>query len=121
MSKVEYTTMLHIVKEREDYSKGDVKKYKGLIAKSKEQKQMLKRCVELSVYMDDWKVYEALSSWMIPKFPFNAKFLIDAGVPKGKKLTEYVELVKDQWIHSDFKDSQSDLNEYAEGLVKNSQ
>lgn len=118
ISKMEYTTILYIVQERDNYRRGDAKYYQDIIIDSSEKKQYLQRCQQLAAYMDDKDVYNALQTWEMPVLPFSAKVFIEAGVPKGKKLAQGVEIVKQKWKDSGFQSTREELEEYAKELVK---
>lgn len=89
--------------QRDGYKEGEDKYYKNLIIDHPDKKQCLIRCIQLAAYMTDKSTFDALSSWEIPRMPFSAKFLIDLGVPKGKKMSQIINRVKELWKEGGFK------------------
>ena len=85
---------------------------------SSDSKQCHSRCIQLAAYMADRKVIDELTAWELPKLPFSAKFLLDLGVPKGRKIAMYVGKIRERWKETNFTASQEDLQSYAEELVK---
>ena len=44
-----------------------------------------------------------------PKFPYNGKFVMDRGVPNGKKIGESLKLLENTWVKNDFKLADKDI------------
>ncbi len=45
-----------------------------------------------------------------PKFPYNGKFVMDRGVPNGKKIGESLKLLENAWVKNDFKLADKDIS-----------
>jgi len=122
MSKLEYTTMLYVIENRSSYRKGNSEYYKHLIVdSSSERTQCHKRCIQLAAYMNDRTVYDSLRTWDIPTLPFSAKVFIELGIPKGKKLSLGVGIVKQKWKDSNFTATSEELADYARQVVQSGQ
>lgn len=68
--------------------------------------------------MNDRLVYDALTLWEIPKFPFSAKVFTEGGVPKGKKIARGLEMVKQKWKESGYLATKGELEEHAKSIIE---
>jgi len=112
--------MLFIHNNREQYATYDTKQFQDLIIDSQDQKVTHYHCVELAKYLNLRDTLTELREWAVPRFPFSARVLVEAGLPKGPILSRIVEAVKQEWKASSFTLTESELNKIAQELVNDS-
>lgn len=98
--------------------RGDPKFYQDMVTESSGGKAVLNNCIQLAAYMGDHINYNTLSNWEIPKMPFSAKALMEAGVPKGKLLSKYLDVIRREWKDSNFRATNEHLTEYANRMIR---
>lgn len=96
----------------------DPKFYQDMVTDSSDRKGMLEKCKQLAAYMDDSLTYKTLVAWDIPRMPFNAKVLLEAGVPRGKLVNKYLEVIRREWKDSNFKATSEELTRYAMKMIE---
>lgn len=118
LSRLEYQRLLFIVSEKSRYVRADPKYYQDLVTDHSGGKPLLNNAIQLAAYMADRINYTALSAWEIPKMPFSAKTLIEAGVPKGKLLSKYLDIIRQEWKRTNFKADNEQLVTYAHQMIE---
>ncbi|GBP24287.1 CCA tRNA nucleotidyltransferase 1, mitochondrial [Eumeta japonica] len=110
-----------IVEYRNEYdSSRPMLPYEKLVLNSKvKQKDAVEYVTELLKYKGDEKLLNDFTNWVIPKFPITGRTLKENGVPPGSLYGQVINILKDIWIESEYKETEESLIKHIPDIVQN--
>ena len=70
---------------------------------------MFKFIRKKKITSEDLRFFQTIEKILIPKFPFDGKFLIKKGIQEGKKIGKILNEAEQSWIKNDFNLSSEDF------------
>ncbi len=76
------------------------------------------KIIELLKYTGHHEVIDSFKQWNLPNMPVNGVTLLEAGVPRGRKLAIALDALRKKWKESNYTSTREQLLEHAADFVK---
>lgn len=64
---------------------------------------------ELLKHLGKWELHDKIKTWNVPKFPVDGNMLKRHNCPSGKIMGTIVNILREQWVKSEFKSTSDEL------------